>query len=136
MSHVCSPASVAIPDEVVAEAPAGRRSGMVEVDLEDPRIDAVLEEMKRRGTVLDATLKVGFFREERMAARDSLATPPAERTVQTPEGPPPDPRRPRGTGCRVAGAPRRTGLPPRAGGHAHGRGHPGRDPQRRAGARA
>ncbi|WP_420462629.1 amidohydrolase family protein [Candidatus Palauibacter sp.] len=93
MSHVCSLASAAIPDEVVAEAVAGRRSGMVEVDLEDPRIDAVLDEMKRRGTVLDATLKVGFFREERMAARDSLATPPAQRTVQTPDGPAPDPRR-------------------------------------------
>ncbi len=97
MSHVCSLASAAIPDEVVAEALAGRRSAMVEVDLKDPRIDAVLEEMKRRGTVLDATLKVGFFREERMAAQDSLATPPAQRNVQsdvqTPDGPPPDPRR-------------------------------------------
>ena len=89
MSHVCSLASAAIPEEVAAEALAGRRSGMVEVDLEDPRIDAVLEEMKRRGTVLDATLKVGFFREARMAAQDTLATPPAQR----PEGPPPDPRR-------------------------------------------
>ncbi len=89
MSHMCSLASAAIPEEVVSEALAGRRSGMVEVDLEDPRIDAVLEEMKRRGTVLDATLKVGFFREARMAAQDTLATPPAQR----PEGPPPDPRR-------------------------------------------
>ena len=95
MSHVCSLASAAIPDEVVAEALAGRRSGGVDVDLDDPRIDAVLEEMKRHGTVLDATLKVGFFREEMMAARDSLATPPA-RTPDVPEGPdapPPDPRR-------------------------------------------
>lgn len=89
MSHVCSLASAALPDEVVAEALAGRRSGMVEVDLDDPRIDAVLEEMKRRGTVLDATLKVGFFREEMMAARDSAAAPPARR----PDTPPPDPRR-------------------------------------------
>ena len=97
MSHVCSLASAAIPDEVVAEALAGRRSGMVEVDLEDPRIDAVLEEMKRRGTVLDATLKVGFFREEMIAARDTFATPLAQTNaqsdVQTPDGPPPDPRR-------------------------------------------
>ncbi len=42
----------------MAEALAGRRSGRVDVDLDDPRIDAVLEEMKRHGTVLDATLKV------------------------------------------------------------------------------
>lgn len=93
MSHVCSLASAAIPDEVMAEAFAGRRTGMVDVDLDDPRIDAVLEEMRRQGTVLDATLKVGFFREERMAAlaRDSLGPPPAQR----PDGPPPpsDPRR-------------------------------------------
>lgn len=98
MSHVCSLASAAIPDEVMAEALAGRRSGMVDVDLADPRIDAVLEEMKRQGTVLDATLKVGFFREERMAAlaRDSLGPPPARRPDAPrgrPEGPPPDPRR-------------------------------------------
>ena len=104
MSHVCSLASAAIPDDVMAEAFAGRRSGMVDVDLDDPRIDAVLEEMKRQGTVLDATLKVGFFREERMAAlaRDSLGPPPARRPDapreaqrEGPEGrpPPPDPRR-------------------------------------------
>ncbi|MDE2945375.1 MAG: amidohydrolase family protein [Gemmatimonadota bacterium] len=89
MSHVCSLASAAIPDEVMAEALAGRRSGMVEVDLDDPRIDAVLEEMKRQGTVLDATLKVGFFREEMTMARDSAAAPPARR----PDAPPLDPRR-------------------------------------------
>lgn len=99
MSHVCSLASAAIPDDVMAEALAGRRSGMVDVDLDDPRIDAVLEEMKRQGTVLDATLKVGFFREQMTAARDSatardsLAGPPAQRGAQRPEGPPPDPRR-------------------------------------------
>ena len=98
MSHVCSLASAAIPDDVMAEALAGRRSGMVDVDLDDPRIDAVLEEMRRQGTVLDATLKVGFFREERMAAlaRDSLGPPPAPRPDAArgrPEGPPPDPRR-------------------------------------------
>lgn len=89
MSHVCSLASAAIPDDVMAEALAGRRSGMVDVDLDDPRIDAVLEEMRRQGTVLDATLKVGFFREERMAAlaRDSLGPPPDA------PPPPPDPRR-------------------------------------------
>lgn len=92
MSHVCSLASAAIPDEVMAEALAGRRSGMVEVDLDDPRIDAVLEEMKRQGTVLDATLKVGFFREEMMAARDSAAAPPAP-PAPRPDAPPPDPRR-------------------------------------------
>ena len=96
MSHVCSLASAAIPDEVVAEALAGGRSGMVEVDLEDPRIDAVLEEMQRQGTVLDATLKVGFFREEMVAGRDGLATPPARRPDapgEGPDAPPPDPRR-------------------------------------------
>lgn len=101
MSHVCSLASAAIPDDIVAEALAGRRSGMVEVDLDDPRIDAVLEEMKRQGTVLDATLKVGFFREEMMAARDSAAAPPARRPDaarpdaprEGPDAPPPDPRR-------------------------------------------
>lgn len=96
MSHVCSLASAAIPDEVVAEALAGHRTGMVDVDLEDPRIDAVLEEMRRGGTVLDATLKVGFFREEMTAGRDSLATTPAQRPDAPREGPdalPPDPRR-------------------------------------------
>ena len=87
MSHVCSLASAAIPDEVVAEALAGHRTGMVDVDLEDPRIDAVLDEMQRQGTVLDATLKVGFFREEMMAGRDSLATPPARRPDAPGEGP-------------------------------------------------
>lgn len=96
MSHVCSLASAAIPDEVIEEALAGRRSGMVEVDLDDPRIDAVLEEMKRQGTVLDATLKVGFFREQMTMARDSAAAPPAPRpdaARERPDAPPPDPRR-------------------------------------------
>ncbi|MYE35337.1 MAG: amidohydrolase family protein [Gemmatimonadales bacterium] len=99
MSHVCSLASAAIPDDVVAEALAGRRSGMVEVDLDDPRIDAVLEEMKRRGTVLDATLTVGFFREQMTLARDSAAAPPAppaprpDGPREGPDAPPPDPRR-------------------------------------------
>ena len=109
MSHVCSLASAAIPDDVMAEAFAGRRTGMVDVDLDSPRIDAVLEEMERRGVVLDATLKVGFYREQMMAARDSamardtavardsLAAPPvrrsAQRGAQRPEGPPPDARR-------------------------------------------
>ncbi len=105
MSHVCSLASAAIPDEVVAEALAGHRTGMVDVDLEDPRIDAVLDEMQRQGTVLDATLKVGFFREEMMAGRDSLATPPARRPDapgEGPDAPPPDPRR---RGVRAACTP-------------------------------
>ncbi|WP_310754661.1 amidohydrolase family protein [Candidatus Palauibacter soopunensis] len=101
MSHVCSLASAAIPDEVIEEALAGRRSGMVQVDLDDPRIDAVLEEMKRQGTVLDATLKVGFFRQEMTMARDSAAAPPARRPAaarpdapgEGPDAPPPDPRR-------------------------------------------
>ena len=95
MSHVCSLASAAIPVEVVAEALAGRRSGRVDVELADPRIDAVLTEMKRHGTVLDATLKV-FLREEMMAGRDSLAIPPAQRPDaprEGPDAPPPDPRR-------------------------------------------
>ncbi|WP_419856588.1 amidohydrolase family protein [Candidatus Palauibacter irciniicola] len=102
MSHVCSLASAAIPDEVIEEARAGRRSGRVEVDLTDPRIDAVLEEMKRQGTVLDATLKVGFFREQMTMVRDSAAAPPAppappaprpDATREGPDAPPPDPRR-------------------------------------------
>ncbi len=99
MSHVCSLASAAIPDEVIEEALAGRRSGRVDVDLDDPRIDAVLEEMKRRGTVLDATLKVGFFREQMTMARDSAAAPPAppaprpDAAREGPDAPPPDPRR-------------------------------------------
>ncbi len=99
MSHVCSLASAALPDDIIAEAFAGRRTGMVDVDLDSPQIDQVLEEMARRGVVLDATLKVGFFRERMTAARDSamardsLAGPPAEREAQRPEGPPPDPRR-------------------------------------------
>ena len=108
MSHVCSLASAALPDEVLAEARAGRRSGMVEVDLADPRIDAVLEEMKRQSTVLDATLKVGFFRERMTMARDSAAAPPARRPdapprpAQGPDAPPPDPRR---RGVRAACSP-------------------------------
>ena len=96
MSHVCSLASAAIPDEVVAEALAGRRSGIVDVALEDPRIDAVLAEMRRQGTVLDATLKVGFFREEMMAVGDSRATLSTRRPDtprEEPDAPPPDPRR-------------------------------------------
>ena len=92
MSHVCSLASAAIPEEVVAEALAGRRSGRVDVDLDDPRIDAVLEEMKRQGTVLDATLKVGFFREQMTMARDSAAAPPPP-PAPRPDAPPSDPRR-------------------------------------------
>ena len=93
MSHVCSLASAAIPEDVVAEARAERRTGMVDVDLTDPRIDAVLEEMRRQGTVLDATLKVGFFRAEMTALLDSA--------VRRPDAPPPDPRR-RGVRARCS----------------------------------
>ncbi len=73
MSHVCDIGSAAIPDDVFQEGQEGRRSGFVEVDLNDPAVDSVLAAMLRNGTVLDATLRIFVEMERRQAAADSAA---------------------------------------------------------------
>lgn len=94
MSHVCSLAAAAIPDDVFAEGQAGLRSGFVDVDLESPSIDAVLKEMKTRGIVLDATIRIMVARENR-PPREQRPPPPAVagRDGDREKGPPPDVRR-------------------------------------------
>ena len=67
MSHVCSLAAAAIPEDVYEAGQRGERRGFVEVDLESPTIDAVLAEMRRRGTVLDATIRIHVASEQSMA---------------------------------------------------------------------
>lgn len=88
MSHVCSLAAAAIPDDVFADGQAGRRSGFVDVDLDSPRIDEVLEIMSERGIVLDATLWVMVQIENR--------PPPPARPEPDPDDPPPADLRRRG----------------------------------------
>ena len=58
MSHVCDIGSAAIPEDVFRDGQEGRRSGFVDVDLDDPAVDAVFAAMRRHGTVLDATLRI------------------------------------------------------------------------------
>lgn len=80
MSHVCDVGSAAIPDDVFREGQEGRRSGFVDVDLDDPAVDSVFAAMRRNGTVLDATLRIVVeIGQRRMAAIDTVgARPPGE----------------------------------------------------------
>ena len=70
-----------------------RRSGFVEVDLDNPAIDSVFAVMKRNGTVLDATLRIVVqIGQRRMAAIDTVgARPPGDAGDTAQTGP--DPRR-------------------------------------------
>ena len=110
MSHVCSVGSAAIPDDVFREGQEGRRTGFVDVDLNDPVVDSVFALMRRNRTVLDATIRVvvqvGL---RRMAAIDTVNAPlpgqAADRAGAGPRRPPIDRRR-RGVraGCETADA--------------------------------
>ena len=91
MSHVCDLGSAAIPDDVFREGQEGRRSGFVDVDLNDPVIDSVFAAMRRNGTVLDATLRIVVqIGQRRMAAIDTVgarrvaSVGPATRTSSRP----------------------------------------------------
>ena len=76
MSHVCDIGSAAIPDDVFRDGQEGRRTGFVEVDLNDPAVDSVFAVMRRNGTVLDATLRVVVeVGQARMAAVDTVNVP-------------------------------------------------------------
>ena len=92
MSHVCDIGSAAIPDDVFQEGQEGRRSGFVEVDLNDPAVDSVFAVMRRNGTVLDATLRIFVEMERQQAAADSAAAADeAADTTQARPRPPDDP---------------------------------------------
>lgn len=92
MSHVCGLGSAAIPDDVFREGQEGRRSGFVDVDLDDPAIDSVFAAMSRNGTVLDATLRIVVqIGQRRMAAIDTVG---ARRPLEA------------GDSARAAGGPR------------------------------
>ena len=113
MSHVCDLGSAAIPDDVFQEGQEGRRSGFVDVDLNDPVIDSVFAAMRRNGTVLDATLRIVVqIGQRRMAAIDTTgARPPGEagdsaRAAPGGRRPPPIDRRRRGVRprCETADA--------------------------------
>ena len=98
MSHVCDVGSAAIPEDVFLEGQEGRRSGFVEVDLNDPAVDSVFAAMRRNGTVLDATLRIFVEMERRQAAADSAAAAneaadSAGARPMPPDGPPIDRRR-------------------------------------------
>ena len=113
MSHVCDLGSAAIPDDVFREGQEGRRSGFVDVDLNDPVIDSVFAAMRRNGTVLDATLRIVVqIGQRRMAAIDTVGARPAAEAGDSaragPGGrrPPPIDRRRRGVRprCETADA--------------------------------
>ena len=113
MSHVCDLGSAAIPEDVYREGQEGRRTGFVEVDLNDPAIDSVFATMSRNGTVLDATLRIVVqIGQRRMAAIDTVgARPPgaaADSARAAPDRPPLPPvdRRRRGVRprCETADA--------------------------------
>ena len=92
MSHVCDVGSAAIPDDVFQEGQEGRRSGFVEVDLNDPAVDSVFAVMRRNETVLDATLRIFVEMERQQAAADSAAAADeAADTTQARPRPPDDP---------------------------------------------
>ena len=101
MSHVCSIGSAAIPDDVFREGQEGKRTGFVDVDLDDPAVDAVFALMKRNRTVLDATIRVVVqIGQRRMAEIDRVnaprppgAAPGPSRRPGPPRGPPIDRRR-------------------------------------------
>ncbi len=89
MSHVCSVGSAAIPDDVYREGQEGQRTGFVDVDLDDPAVDAVFALMERNRTVLDATIRVIVeIGQRRMAEIDDVNLPSPPR-----RGPPIDRRR-------------------------------------------
>ena len=76
MSHVCSIGSAAIPDDVFREGQEGKRTGFVDVDLDDPAVDAVFALMKQNRTVLDATIRVVVqIGQRRMAEIDDVNAP-------------------------------------------------------------
>ena len=111
MSHVCDLGSAAIPDDVFQEGQEGRRSGFVDVDLDDPVIDSVFAAMRRNGTVLDATLRIVVqIGQRRMAAIDTVgARPPGAAGDSARAGPggrrpPPIDRRRRGVRPRCGTA--------------------------------
>ncbi len=92
MSHVCDIGSAAIPDDVFREGQEGRRSGFVDIDLDDPAIDSVFATMRRNSTVLDATLRIVVqIGQRRMAAIDTVgARPPGQASDSARAIPQPD----------------------------------------------
>ena len=108
MSHVCSIGSAAIPDDVFREGQEGKRTGFVDVDLNDPAVDAVFALMKRNRTVLDATIRVVVqVGQRRMAEIDNVNAPqPPEAVPGRPRQGPPIDRRRRGVRprCETADA--------------------------------
>lgn len=112
MSHVCSIGSAAIPDDVFRAGQEGRRTGFVDVDLNDPAVDSVFAMMTRNGTVLDATIRVfAQVGQRRMAAIDTVNAPrPGEAAdsagARSEPRPPPIDRRRRGVRprCETADA--------------------------------
>ena len=97
MSHVCSIGSAAIPDDVYREGQEGKRTGFVDVDLNDPAVDAVFALMKQNRTVLDATIRVIVqIGQRRMAEIDRVnaaQSPEAGAGPRRRRGPPIDRRR-------------------------------------------
>ncbi|MCY4573603.1 MAG: amidohydrolase family protein [Gemmatimonadetes bacterium] len=90
MAHSCGIMQAAIPDDVYREGEEGKRSGVVEVDLNGPEVDTLFATMKRNGTVLDATLRVMVPREWLMVERDTAeARRPGE--AENPDSAQPDP---------------------------------------------
>ena len=75
MAHSCGIVQAAIPDDVYREGEEGKRSGVVEVDLNGPEVDTLFAIMKRNGAVLDATLRVMVPREwPSVAASDTAGS--------------------------------------------------------------
>jgi len=83
MSHICSFAAAAIPQDVFEDGQAGRRSGFVDVDIESPAIDKVFQVMKEKGTVLDATVRVYVAMERQQASSPSRPPPPAAESADS-----------------------------------------------------
>ena len=95
MSHVCSFGSAAIPDDVFRDGQEGRRTGFVDVDLNDPAVDSVFALMRRNGTVLDATIRVvAQVGLRRMAVIDTVNAPGPGEAADRAEARPGPPRPP------------------------------------------
>ena len=94
MAHSCGIVQAAIPDDVYREGEEGKRSGVVEVDLNGPEVDTLFATMKRNGAVLDATLRVMAPRE--WPARRSGEADDPDTAEPAPPPPPPVDFRPRG----------------------------------------
>lgn len=75
MAHFCGIVQAAIPDDVHREGEEGKRSGVVEVDLNGPEVDTLFATMRRNGAVLDATLRVMVPREWPGVAESDTAGP-------------------------------------------------------------